>query len=161
MWLGLAALVVAVVSICWTISQDRRLRALETGSQLRVVPGKHLHWARHHQDASIVEDILVHLTNTGAVGSVPVSVIAVIDDEEAGESPLVSVPAKATADARIRLDWKRRGTRHPKPVGDGDLALRVITGPDGTQLVARYPLPRGRWQNARELLRRLTVLTAN
>jgi hypothetical protein len=138
-WIALAALVVAGLTLLWTIRQDTRLRRLErrreqreSGAVLSMVPGDVMQWERHHHDVNQVQDVLVHLTNSGHVDSQPVFVFALIDGEHVGRSPSVLAPAHRTVEARVKLDWKRNGDAQPQPVGAGVLTLRA-TAPTGSR----------------------------
>jgi hypothetical protein len=144
-WIGLAALLIAGLTLLWTIRQDTRLRRLEgrreqreSGAVLSLVPGDHMQWARDHQDVNQVQDVLVHLTNSGHVDGPPVFVFGRIDGEPAGQSKAAAAVAHRTVDVRIPLDWKRRGLAQPQPVGQGVLTL-VVTGPDGQRKIAEWP----------------------
>jgi len=71
-WIALVALGVALATLAWTVYQDTRLRKLEgrrerreSGAVLSLVPGDVMQWERHHHDVNQVQDVLVHLTNSG------------------------------------------------------------------------------------------------
>jgi len=144
-WIALVALGVALATLAWTVYQDTRLRKLEgrrerreSGAVLSLVPGDVMQWERHHHDVNQVQDVLVHLTNSGQVDSQPVFVFALIDGEHVGRSPSVLAPAHRTVDARVKFDWKRNGDAQPQPVGAGVLTL-LVTGPDGKRKIAEWP----------------------
>jgi hypothetical protein len=96
-----------------------------------------MQWSRHHDNSSIVAEMLVHVTKAGGVDSPAMSVLAFIDDEPVGQSRAQPVGRASTADFLIPLDFRRASAAQPKPVGVGVLELRVIA-PSGA-VIARFP----------------------